>query len=78
MQSLIQNDHLYVSIDGNSKKYFMPKVLLQVSAQEILNSMVSNPEESGLKDARDEDINIINSDSTFHNIIPPQLKNMTS
>ena len=35
-------------------------------------------QEGGLKEARDEDNNIIISDSTLLNILPPQLKNMTS
>ena len=40
--------------------------------------MVSPPEEGVLKDTRDEENNIIISDSTKQNILPPQLKNMTS
>ena len=39
--------------------------------------MVSSPEEGGLKEARDTYNNIIISDSTLRNILPPQLKNMT-
>ena len=56
----------------------MPKLLLQVSVEKLHNIMVSPPEEVGLKEARDEDNNIIISDSTLSNILPPQLKNMTS
>ena len=56
----------------------MPKLLLQVSVRELHNSMVSPPEEGLLKEARDEDNNIIIGYSTLRNILPPQLKNMTS
>ena len=56
----------------------MPKFLFKVSVQEIHNIMVSPPEEGGLKESRDKDNNIIISDSTLINIIPPQIKNMTS
>ena len=38
--------------------------------------MVSTQEEGGIKEAIDEDNNIIISDSTLRSIIPPQLKNM--
>ena len=78
MKSTIANYCLYVSIYGNSKKQLMPKLLLQVSVEKLHNIMVSPPEEVGLKEARDEDNNIIISDSTLSNILPPQLKNMTS
>ena len=39
--------------------------------------MASPLEEGGLKDERDAENNIIISDSTLHNILTPQLKNMT-
>ena len=51
---------------------------MQVSVQEHHNSMVRPPEEVGLKEERGEDNNIIISDSTLLNILPPQLKRMTS
>ena len=56
----------------------MPKLLLHVSVRKHHNSMVSHPEEGGLKKVRDEDNNIIISDSPLRNILPHQLKNMTS
>ena len=40
------------------------KLLLQVSVRELHNSLVSDPNDGGLKDARDEDGKIIISDST--------------
>ena len=56
----------------------MPKLLLQISVRELHKSMVSPPEEGGLKETRGEDNKIIISDSKLPNIIPPQLKNLTS
>ena len=56
----------------------MPDFLLKVSVRELHNIMVSPPEEVVLKEARDEGNNIIISDSTLLNILPPQIKNMTS
>ena len=38
--------------------------------------MVITPEEDGLKDARDNENNIIISHSALKNILPTQLKNM--
>ena len=49
----------------------MPKLLLQVSIREVHNSMVSPPEEGGLKESMDEDNNIIIIDSTLLNILSP-------
>ena len=40
--------------------------------------MVSQPEEGRIKEARDEDNNIIISDSNLRNILSPQLNNTTS
>ena len=54
----------------------MPKLLLQVSVQEIHKSLVSPPEEGGPKEAKYDDNNIIISDSTLRNILPPQLKKL--
>ena len=42
-----------------------PKFLLQVSLRELHNSLVSDPNDGGLKDARDEYGKIIISDSTL-------------
>ena len=55
----------------------MPNLLLQVYVQELHNSLWSIPEESGMKEARDKDNNIIISDSILRHILPPQLKKMT-
>ena len=78
MQYPLANYCLYVSIYVISKKQLVPKLLLQVSVQELHNSTVNPPEECVLKEVRDADNNIIVDDSTFHDILPPQLKKMTS
>ena len=78
MQSTIENDCPNVFIDSNYKKKLIPKVLLQVSPQELHSSMVIPPEENGLREVRDKENNIIISDSTLRNILPHQLKMMNS
>ena len=40
----------------------VPRLLLQVSVRELHNSLVSDPNDGGLKDSRDEDSKIIISD----------------
>ena len=49
-----------------------------MSVRELHNSLVSDPNDVGLKDARDEDGKIIISDSTLHSLLPPQLKQMSA
>ena len=56
----------------------MPKLLLQVSVQELHNTMMITLEEGGLKEERYSENNIIISHSTLPNILLTQLKNMTS
>ena len=48
--------------------------LLKVSVIELHNSLVSDTNDGGLKDARDEDDNIIFSYSTLRSLLPLQLK----
>ena len=45
-----------------------------MSVRELHNSLVSDPNDGGIKDARDEDDNIIISDYTLSSLLPPQLK----
>ena len=52
----------------------VPKLLLQVSVRELHSSLVSDPNDGGLKDARDEDGKINISDSTLRALLPPHLK----
>ena len=42
--------------------------------REIHNILVSDPNDGSLKNARDEDGNIIISDPTLRSLLPPQLK----
>ena len=51
-----------------------PKLLLQMSVIELYKSLVSDPNDGGIKDASDEDDNIIISDSTLRSLLSPQLK----
>ena len=74
----ITNDCLKVSIDSHDETQLVPKLLLQVSVGEIHNSMVSPPEEGGLKEARCAENNIIISDYTLCNILPTQLNNKSA
>ena len=50
------------------------KWLLQVSVRELHNILVSDTNDDSIKDARDEDGNIIIIDSTLRSLLPPQLK----
>ena len=76
VQSPISNDCLKVKLDDHTEPQIVPKLLLQVSLREQHNSLVSDPNYCGLKDARDENGKIIISDSTLNLLLPPQLKQM--
>ena len=65
-------------LDDQTEPQLVPNFLLQVSVRELHNSLVSDPHDGGLKDARYEDGNIIISDSTFRSLFPPQLKPMSA
>ena len=60
--------------DDQTEPQLVPKWLLKVSVRELNNILVSDPNDGGLKDAKDEDYNIIISDYTFRSLFPPQLK----
>ena len=47
-------------------------MLLQLSLRKLHNSPSSDPEDGGLKEARDTDNNIIISDSTLSSLLTPQ------
>ena len=53
-------------------------MLLQVSVRELHNSLVSDPNDGDIKDARDEDGKTIISDSTLRSLFPPQIKQMSA
>ena len=61
-------------LDDQTEPQLVPKLLLQVSARELHNSLVSDPNDGVLKDARDKDVKIIISDSTLRSLLPPQFK----
>ena len=61
-QSPISNDCLKVMLDDKIEPQLVPKLLLQVSVRELHNSLISDPNDGGLKDARDEYGKIIISD----------------
>ena len=63
--------------DDQTELQTVPKLLLHVSIRELHNSLVSDQNDGGLKDAWDEDDNIIINDSTLSPLLPTQLKQMT-
>ena len=60
--------------DDQTETQQVQKILLHVSVRELHNSLVSDTNDGGLKDAKDEYDSIIISDSTLHLLFPPQLK----
>ena len=58
--------------DNQTEPQLVPKLLPQVSLRKLHNSLVSYINNDGLKDARDEDDNIIISGSTLRSLLPPQ------
>ena len=60
--------------DDQTAPQLVHKLLLQVSVLELHTRLVSDPNDGGLKYARDEDDNIIISDSTLCSLLPPQSK----
>ena len=64
--------------DDHIEPQLVPKFLLEVSVGELHNSLVRDNNNCGIKDARDEDDNIIISDSTLSSLFPPQLKQMST
>ena len=70
VQSPISNDCLKFMFDDQTEPQLVPKLLPQVSIRELYNSLVSDSNDGGPKDARDEDGNIIISDSTLRSLLP--------
>ena len=64
--------------DYNTETQLFPKYLLQVSVRELHNSLVSDKNDGGLKKCRDEDDNIIISDSILRSLLPHQLKQISA
>ena len=78
VQSPFVNNFLKVKIYGHTKPQLSPKLLLQVPVRELHNNIFSDTIDGGLKEARDEDDNIIISDSTLHSLLTHQLKKRKS
>ena len=71
MQSPIANDCLKVKIDGHTEPQLVPTLLLHVSVRELYKNLVRTTKEGLLKESRNEDDNILISDSTLHSLLPP-------
>ena len=78
LQSSIVNDCLKVNLDGPTEPQLVPRLLLQMSVRELHNNLVSDTENGGLKEARDEDNNMIISDYMLRSLLPPQFIKMSS
>ena len=78
VRSPISNDCLKVMFDDHTEPQLVPNFLLQVFVRELHNSLVSDTNDGGIKDSRDEYDNIITSDSTLRSLFPPKLKQMSA
>ena len=78
VQPPISNDCLKVMLDYQTEPQLVPKLLLQVYIRELHNILVSDTNDGGIKDARDEDDNIILSDSTLRSLLTPQLRQIST
>ena len=65
-------------LDDQIEPQLVPTLLLKVSVRVLHNSLVSDPNNGGIKDVRDEDGKIIISDSTLCSLYPPQLNQMSA
>ena len=74
LQSPIVNDFLKVKIDGHTEPQLVTNFLLKVYVRELDNNRVRSTIDDGLKEAREEDDNIIISDYTLYSLFPPQFK----
>ena len=73
MQSPISNDCLKVVLYDKTEPQLVSNFLPQVSVRELHNILVRDTNDGGIKDARDEDNNIVISNSTLRSLLPPQL-----
>ena len=60
--------------DDQTEPKMVQKILFQVSFRELHNILVSDPNDGGLKVARDEKNIIIIRDFTLRTLLTPQLK----
>ena len=63
--------------DDQTEPQLVPKLLPQVSVRELHNSLVSDPNDGGIKDDRDGDDNVIISHYILRSLLLPQLKKMS-
>ena len=70
-QSPISNDCLKVIFDDQTEPQIFPKFLLQVSVRELHNSLVSDPNDGSLQEARDEENIIIINYSKLLTLFQP-------
>ena len=64
--------------DVQTEPHLVPKLLLQLSVRELHNSLVIDPNDGSLKDARYEYDNIIIINSTLLLLLPPPFKQMSA
>ena len=74
----ISNDCLKGIFDNQTEPKMVPKQLPQVSVRELYNSLVSDTNYGGLKEASYGENNINISDSTLLMLLPTQLKQISS
>ena len=60
--------------DNHTEHQLVTKLLLQVSVRELHNSLANDPNDSGIKNARNEEDNTIIRESTLRSLLTPQLK----
>ena len=78
VQSPISNHCLKIMLNYQTEPQLVPKLLLKVDVRALHNILVIDPIYGGIKDDRDEDGNIIISDSTLHSLLPPQFKKLSA
>ena len=60
-----------MKIDGYTEMQLVRECLLHVPVRELHNNLVSATKDGGIKEARDEDDNIIISYATLRSLLPP-------
>ena len=76
VQSPISNDCLKIMFDDLTEPQLVPIFLLWLSVRELHNCLVSDTNDVGLKDDRDEYDKTIISDSTLRSLKTSQFKQM--
>ena len=72
VQSPISNYCLKVILDDQTEPQLVPKLLLTVSIRGLHNILVSDPNDGGINDVRDENVKINISDYTLCLLFLPQ------